>query len=200
MITRPFIVGLGGTTRPGSTSETAVRFALAAASRLGANVRMFDGAALNLPMYAPESSFRSAGAVELVNALRAADGVIIGSPGYHGSVSGLLKNALDYTEDMRADPEVYMENRAVGCIVCAAGPQAIGTTLTAMRSIAHALRGWPTPLGVGLNTSGPRIFDGELCTDESTAAQLRILAEQVMDFATRRRASFGHSDLQRESA
>ena len=29
--------------------------------------------------------------------------IIIGSPGYHGSMSGLIENALDYTEDWRAD-------------------------------------------------------------------------------------------------
>ena len=174
------IVGLGGTTRPGSSSERAVRHALNEAELLGARVRMFSGSELLLPMYAPENPDRSAGATALVEALRQADGVILASPGYHGSISGLLKNALDYTEDMRSDPLVYLERRAVGCIVCAAGWQAVGTTLTAMRSIVHALRGWPTPMGVGINTAAVRAFDaGGACIESSVSVQLQTLAGRV---------------------
>lgn len=186
----PVIVGLGGTTRPGSSSERAVRFTLEQAVALGAEVVMFDGPSLALPMYAPEVPFRTAESLKLIEALRAADGVILGSPGYHGSISGLLKNALDYTEDMREDMEPYFEGRAVGCIVCAAGWQAVGTTLTALRSIVHALRGWPTPLGVGINTAQQKAFDDQgRCVDELVGAQLSMLAEQVVGFATRLQAS-----------
>ena len=40
----PFIVGLGGTTRPLSSSEFATRAVLGAAEALGARTEMFDGA------------------------------------------------------------------------------------------------------------------------------------------------------------
>lgn len=178
------IVGLGGTTRPDSSSERAVRFTLKEAAKLGARVQMFSGSHLLLPMYAPESADRSAGATALVDTLRKADGVVLSSPGYHGSISGLLKNALDYAEDMRGDPLVYLERRAVGCIVCAAGWQAVGTTLTAMRSIVHALRGWPTPMGVGINTAVAKTFDADgNCVDPAVSLQLNALAGQVVGFA-----------------
>ena len=84
----------------------------------------------------------------LVGAVRACDGLIIASPGYHGSVSGLVKNALDGLEDLRDDRRPYLHGRAVGLIVTADGAQAGGSTLAALRSVVHALRGWPTPLGV----------------------------------------------------
>ena len=102
---RPLIVGIGGTTRPGSSSEKALRYALALAEAQGARVQLFDGAGINLPMYTPESSVRSDHAQQMIAALRRANGVIISTPCYHGSVSGLVKNALDYTEDMCKDPE-----------------------------------------------------------------------------------------------
>src|SRR5579862_4075858 len=100
---RPLIVGIGGTTRPGASPEKAVKYALALAGEQGADVELFDGAAINLPMYAPESPIRSENARELIAALRRANGVILSTPCYHGSVSGLVKNALDYTEDMSKD-------------------------------------------------------------------------------------------------
>jgi FMN reductase len=113
--------------------------------------------------------------------------LILASPGYHGSMSGMIKNALDYTEEMRADERVYLEGRAVGCVVCANGWQATGTTLIALRSVVHALRGWPTPLGVGIN-SAEKIFDDAGQCIPSIASQLDIVARQVVAFA---RSSLG---------
>ena len=65
---RPYIVGIGGTTRPGSSSEKALRYALALAEAQGADVELFDGASINLPMYAPESPVRSEGAQRVIPA------------------------------------------------------------------------------------------------------------------------------------
>src|SRR5450755_2894113 len=94
----PHIVGVGGTLRDGSTSERALRLALKAAAEMGATTQIFAGASINLPPYDPSEKHRGAEAKALVEALSGADGVILSSPGYHGSISGLLKNAIDYTE------------------------------------------------------------------------------------------------------
>jgi len=178
----PFVVGIGGTTRPGSSTECALRAALRHAQELGAETRLFGGEALAaLPGYSPEQSERTAGQRDLVEAVRRADAVIFASPGYHGGVSGLVKNAIDLLEDLRADERVYLDGMPVGCIVTAAGWQGCNTTLAAMRSIVHALRGWPTPLGVTLNTAGVKLFDGDgQCLEAQVSASLRTLAEQVV--------------------
>ncbi len=180
---QPLIVGIGGTTRDGSSSERALRISLDAAEALGARTKIFSGSDLILPMYDPAVLERSLNASELVAALRACDGVIITSPGYHGSISGMVKNALDYTEDMNKDPRVYFDGRAVGCIACAYGWQATGSTLNTLRSIAHALRGWPTPMGVAINSAESGFGEDGLCTDEKVNEMLRLLAKQVYDFA-----------------
>jgi FMN reductase len=180
---RPFIVGIGGTTRPGSSSEKALRYALVLAQARGAEVELFDGASINLPMYAPESPDRSEGALRLVAALRRANGVILSTPCYHGSVSGLVKNALDYTEDMSKDPEPYLDGRAVGLIVCGHGWQSTGVVLTAFRSIVHALRGWPTPMGVAINTLVERFDEEGEGVEEPTERQMKIMVGQVIEFA-----------------
>jgi FMN reductase len=121
---------------------------------------------------------------EMLDAVREADGVMISTPGYHGSVSGLIKNALDGLEGLRDDARPYLDGRAVGCIVSADGWQAGGTVLSALRTIVHALRGWPTPLGVTLNPSAGKLFDqaGEL-SDKRDARQIEMMAGQVVEFA-----------------
>lgn len=179
---RPFIVGIGGTTRPGSSTESALRTALRFAEEMGAETVLFGGEALStLDVYSPEQQARSPAQRAIVDAVRRADAVILASPGYHGGVSGLVKNAIDLLEDLRADERVYLDGMPVGCIVTAAGWQGCNTTLGAMRSIAHALRGWPTPLGVTLNTAGVKLFDpAGACLDAQVTASLRMLAEQVV--------------------
>jgi FMN reductase len=176
----PRILGLGGSTREGSTSERALRAALNFAERAGAQTDLLLAGDLELPAYAPERQLQEPRADRLLELVRRADGVVLASPGFHGGPSGLIKNALDHLEELRGDDRPYLDGRAVGCIVCAAGWQATATTLIALRSTVHALRGWPTPLGVTINsTPGPN--GGDPVTGASP--QLEMMVEQVMGFA-----------------
>jgi FMN reductase len=184
--TKPLIVGIGGTTRDGSATELSLLRALQAAENHGARTHAFGGTFLyDLPIYSPHNQERTAEQRQLVEAVRSADGLVVASPGYHGGISGLVKNALDLLEDLNDDRRPYLEGRAVGCIVTAAGWQACGTTLVSLRSVIHALRGWPTPFGATLNAANPIFDDSGACIDERAAGALAIVGRQVFDFASR---------------
>src|SRR3954447_4811430 len=100
----PFIVGFGGTARASSSGEVLASAVLSAAEALGARVQFFGGAALAAPPhFAPENLERTAEKIAFVTAVRSADGLVIATPGYHGGVSGLVKNAIDLLEDLRED-------------------------------------------------------------------------------------------------
>jgi FMN reductase len=182
----PFIVGIGGTTVSPSSTERALRIALDAAAAEGAEVRMFGGAFLaRLPLYTPKAAALSAEEADFVDAVRCADGLIVASPGYHGSVSGLIKNALDLLEETAGDARVYLTGMPVGLIATAYGWQATGGTIAALRAIVHALRGWPTPMAAAVNSSVSR-FDGEGgCGDPAVNAQLALVGQQVVEFLRR---------------
>lgn len=187
------IVGIGGTTKAGSSTEKALVACLAAAEKLGAQIEIIAGTRLaSLPLYSPEESTRTREQQQFVASVRDADGLILATPAYHAGMSGLLKNAIDLLEDLRDERRPYLDGRAVGCIVTAYGWQGAGTTLTSVRTIVHALRGWPTPLGVTLNTAlvdGVALFDDHgRCTDERVQVQFEMLAAQVVEFARRFRA------------
>ncbi len=177
----PLIVGLGGTLRPTSSSQAALGIALGAAGAAGARTELIGAEELGgLPMYDPEQPLVPA-ARRLVDALRRADGVIISSPGYHGSISGLVKNALDYAEELREDDRPYLTGRAVGCVTTAYGWQAAVTTLQSLRTIVHALRGWPTPLGAAINSAECRFAPG-VPVDERVLFQLDTIGREVRVF------------------
>jgi len=179
----PLVVGLGGTTRENSSTEKLVRLVLQAVDQLGGRTIQLSGPELVLPIYAPENPTRGPSAERLIAILRSADAVIIGSPGYHGGISGLVKNALDYTEDMSKDERAYLDGMAVGCIGTGAGWQGANMTLAAIRSVAHSLRGWPTPLGIAVNTAEPVFGPDGVCLNEGLAGQAKVMAAQLLGFA-----------------
>ena len=195
MTLRPFvprIIGIGGTARPNSTSERAVACALRCAENLGATTCLFDGQFISgLPLYVPDRPTRNADELEFVKSVRECHGIIVGTPGYHGCLSGPIKNALDLLEDTARDHKPYLDGRAFGCVVTAYGWQACGTTLVTLRVVAHALRAWPTPFGAALNSSESLFEPDGGCVDEKTEAQLSCVASQVVEFARFRAAGLG---------
>jgi FMN reductase len=181
----PYVVGLGGSLRGGSTTDNVLRLALKVAAAAGARTLHLGGLELNLPMYSPDIAERTPAARRLLDELRKADGIIIGSPSYHGSISGYVKNALDYVEDLHNEPAPYFDGRAVGCISIASGWHGAVSTLEALRSVVHALRGWPTPLGVPIVAPSPLFDASGNCVVAKVQEQIEIMARQVVDFASR---------------
>jgi FMN reductase len=182
------IVGIGGSTSASSVTNRLVAACLGIAAERGAQTESMLGEQLAaLPMFGGDSAANAA-VSRMVEMVRGADCVLIGTPGYHGGMSGLVKNALDHLEFLREDSRPYLDGRAVGVIVAAAGWQACGTTLTSVRSTIHSLRGWPTPFGVTVNSAESfESPDGGL--DPRIEGGLEILAGQMLDFASRRRSA-----------
>jgi len=175
------VLCVGGSTRPGSSSEAALHICAAAAAAAGASVDVIASRDLMFPIYDTETADRDPLAVGFVDAVRAADALIVASPGYHGSMSGMIKNALDHLEDTRNDVRVYLDGMPVGCVAVAYGWQATVSTLHSLRVAVHALRGWPSPLGATINASAGTF-------DEPARFQLETVARQVVEFAGLRRA------------
>lgn len=182
--TAPLVVGIGGTIGGTSSTERALLIALDAAAGQGFRTRMFGGADMaRLPLYDPKAGGRTPEEEAFVAAVREASAIIIASPGYHGSISGVVKNALDLLEETARDPRPYLADVPVGLIATAYGWQATGSTIAALRSIVHALRGWPTPFAAAINSQETKFDDEGGASDPAVIAQLRLVGEQVARFA-----------------
>ena len=181
--TAPLVVGIGGTIGGPSSTERALRIALDAAEREGLATRMFGGADMaRLPLYDPRATARTLDEQAFVTAMRGASAVIIASPGYHGSISGVVKNALDLLEETARDPRPYLADLPVGLIATAYGWQATGSTIAALRSIVHALRGWPTPFAAAINSQETKFDDDGGASDPAVVEQLCRVGQQVARF------------------
>jgi FMN reductase len=178
-------VGIGGTIGGISSTERALRIALDAAGREGFRTRLFGGEDMaRLPLYDPKAVSRTAHEQDFVDTVRGASALIIASPGYHGSISGVVKNALDLLEETARDPaRPYLADMPVGLIATAYGWQATGSTIAALRSIVHALRGWPTPFAAAINSAATKFDDVGGASDPAVVEQLCMVGRQVARFA-----------------
>lgn len=195
--TAPLVVGIGGSIRTRSSGELALRYCLRRAERAGARTELLTAEELQLPMFAPTTT-KDPRADRLVDSVQRADALVIASPAYHAGISGLVKNALDHLEELRdADPP-YLDGRTVGCITTSRGPQAGALTLAALRSVVHALRGWPTPLGVVIDTSTASFGPDDEPVEPTARNQLRIMTDQMLTAVGQRTVAPG-ADAERFS-
>ncbi|WP_326914402.1 NADPH-dependent FMN reductase [Sphingopyxis chilensis] len=94
-----------GSTREGSFNRALGELAAASLEAQGARVTRVDLAAFDLPLYsaALEANAFPAGAVKLKDVFATQDGLLFVSPEYNGSLSPLLKNAIDWASRPTGD-------------------------------------------------------------------------------------------------
>jgi FMN reductase len=179
------VVGVGGTLRRNSSSLGALRRALSAAEEAGAEAELFDLRELGLPMYEPGKTLDDYGPEvrRFIEALREADGVILSTAAYHGTLAGVTKNGLDFTQFLGRDERPYLEGRVVGLISTSGGDRAAANTTDAMVHVVHALRGVVAPQMVTIGGAWKRFDDEGNVTDEGFGRRLDKLGRLVVDMA-----------------
>jgi len=110
--------------------------------------------------------------------LREAQGIILATPEYHGSLTGALKNMLDLmsTEEF--------EGKIVGLIGVAGGQVGAINSLNTMKTICRNLHCWVLPQEVSIAESGRGIGDDGSMNDEALEGRLLNLGRQVVKFAS----------------
>lgn len=182
----PHLVILGGSLSPTSRADRIAAWCARDAVARSAVATCFRGADLEFGFYRPDTdNWRDAGVRRYLEALARADGIVLVSPAYHGTVSGLLKNALDFVNELARAPEPFLDDRPIGCVAVASGDQGAHSTLATLRTIAHALRGWPTPLGLALSGERAAVNGNGEPASARTVAELSVMLDQVLGAARR---------------
>ena len=180
------VVGISGSLRAGSYTRLAVQIALRGAAELGAETRLLDlrdyalmfcNGRVNEETCPPD-------VLRLRSDLRAAQGIILGTPEYHASFSGVLKNALDL---MGFDE---FEGKMLGLVGVSGGRLGAINALSSLRMVGRALHVWVIPEQVSV-AEARQAFDAEgRPRDPRTEGALLEVGRQVARFA------FLHSSAQ----
>lgn len=168
------VVAVAGSLRDGSHTRTSLQVALEGAESTGATTELLDPRQFDLPMYDPDVESQGDGDA-VRQRLRDADGILLGTPMYHGSYSNVLKNVLDYSGFDE------FEHTTVGLLAVSGGSFPI-TALDHLRSVCRALDAWVLPHEAAVPRASSAVEDGEL-TDEKIAERVRVLGARVVHYA-----------------
>ncbi len=176
------IIGISGSLRQRSFNTALLR---AASELLPHEVELEVVDLSPFPLY--NSELDTDGPPEAVRAVEqkiaAADGVLIASPEYNHSYSGVLKNAIDW---ISRPPIRALAEKPVAVI--GASPGRYGTARGQMntRQLLHAIGAYVLPKPELLVTQAPSKFDRDLrLTDEDTIHVYRSVLEAFVSFIHR---------------
>jgi FMN reductase len=175
------LVGIAGSLRDQSYSHQALAIAVGKARDLGAEVTVLDLRQLSLPFCDGSGNYSDYPDVTLMQqAVKSADGLILVTPEYHGSVSGVLKNALDL---MSFDE---LSDKVIGNISVLGG-QANSNALNDLRTIARWVHAWVIPEQVAIGQAWQAFDDNGQLVDEKLAERLDKFVFSLVETAQKLR-------------
>ena len=194
-MSQPKILAFAGSTRTASFNKKLVALAADAARMAGAEVIVVDLRDFALPLF--DQDFEDAkglpdGARKLKALLRANDGFLIASPEYNSSVTGILKNAIDWASRAESDDEPPLAAyRGKVAALCSASPGALGGLrgLVHLRAILGNIGVVVLPDQVCISAAHEAFDDAGTLKDERKSKQVAALARGLVDFLKRLTAS-----------
>ena len=180
------LLGIAGSMRSNSYSFKALEHALKIAkNNYNAEINLFDLRKNRLPIYEPNLNYElikttEKESLQMANALvKWADAIILTSPDYHGSMSGVLKNFLDYFWK-------EFSGKTFGYI-CASHEKGL-TVMEQMRTAVRQCYGWSMPYGI--STSSDDFDDAGNITNKKTLLRIEMLSRDLVYYGKAIRNQF----------
>jgi len=180
------VIAICGSLRPKSTTRKALEIALKGAEESGAETQLIDLREYELIFCdgKEDESGYPPDVARLRDDVRSAHGIIIGTPEYHSSFSGVLKNAID----MMSFKE--FEGKMIGLLGTSGGSLGAINALNGLRTIGRSLHAWVIPEQVSISAASKAFNDDGTLKDTGLEKRVLELGRQVARF------SFLHSSQQ----
>jgi FMN reductase len=173
------IVAICGSLRPGSYTRMALQVALRGARETGAEATLIDLRDYQLifcdgkedESKYPKDVFR------LREEVKGAHGLILGTPEYHGGLSGVLKNALD----LMGFEE--LEGKMIGLVGVSGGTLGAVHALSHLRTVGRALHAWVIPEQAAVSEAWKAFDEKRNLKNPEIEKRLLDLGRQVARFS-----------------
>ena len=181
----PKVLAFAGSTRKESVNKRLARIALQAAKKAGAETTFVDLQDFNIPLYCDDLVAKQGipeGVLEFKQLLNSHNGFFIASPEYNGSLTGVLKNAIDWAT-IKADGEERMScwNGKIAGLV-SASPGGLGGIrgLHHLRTILAGIGTFVLPNHLAVGNSTENLQNEKQITDEKLQLQLESLTREMV--------------------
>jgi len=148
------ILGIGSSLNKRSTSTRILQITLEKSRKYGANVSLLNLREFNLPIFNPNKPRETTSDIIKINKeVNESDAFILATPDYHGSMSGGMKNFLDYYW-------YEFSGKLFGYIV--SSHEKGLTVIDHMRTAVRQCYGWSLPYGLSINSENDFDIDGNI--------------------------------------
>jgi FMN reductase len=189
-MTKPLILGVSGSLRQGAYTLRLVEAALQSAKICGAEVQLLDLRLNQLPLYEASEDYDDHELVNrVIKMVNEADGYIVGSPEYHGCMTGATKNFFDF---------LYREiaGKVFGLVSATGGSNGTGC-FDNMRAAIQYCHGWVLPYNVAATG---RDFDTEgKLTNSKVADRLLRMGRDITTYTPLLLNQFNHDRLEKNA-
>ena len=184
-MTTPKIIAFAGSIRNESVNKRLSKIALQAAEEAGAEVTWVDLADYQMPIYCQDYETEHGlpdSVIEFKELLKRNDGYLIASPEYNGSLTGIMKNTIDWTS-RRAEDEPRMacwDGKFAG--IMAASPGGLGGLrgLSHLRTILAGIGTFVLPNHVAVGNAGTNLVDDVQIADEKLQLAVTNQASELV--------------------
>ncbi|MBS9769609.1 MAG: NAD(P)H-dependent oxidoreductase [Trichodesmium sp. St16_bin4-tuft] len=169
------IVGIGGSLRSSSLSLQALKIVAERVEAIGAEVEILDLGTLKLPFCNGGNEYPEYPDVDKMQQIvKQADGLILVTPEYHGSVSGLMKNALDLMSFEHLDGKV-------AGFISVLGGQSNANALNHLRLILRWVHAWVIPEQIAIGQARNAFSNDGKILDEKLSERFDKFAQSLVE-------------------
>ncbi len=181
-MSQPKILAFAGSTRNDSFNKKLIRIAVDAARAAGAEVTLIDLRDLPMPLYDGDLETASGlpeNAKKFKQLLRDHDGLLISAPEYNSSITGVLKNSIDWASRVESEnePDLICFKGKIASLM-SASPGGLG----GLRGLVH-LRSILGNIGVIVLPDQISISSAHEAFDENGKLKDQKKSKQVSDIA-----------------
>ena len=175
------VMGICGSYDLDSANGRMLELILRECRSIGAETVVWDHGKRPLPLVGAEGSWDNSNVKDFQEMAVSADAYVLSSPEYHGTMSGVMKNSLDWLYSKHTSGKVF-------ALVCTLGGQTSNNTLNHMRIAARWIHGWVIPEQVAVpHIKGAFDEDGELISSDINDRVLSISTSLIENTTKLRR-------------
>ena len=166
-------MGICGTYDLHSANGRILEIILDQCRELGAEVTIWDHGANPLPLVGAQGSWEDENVSQFQSMATDSDAYVLSSPEYHGTMSGVMKNSLDWLYSKHTSGKVFG-------LVSTLGGQSSNNTLNHMRIAARWIQGWVAPEQIAVPHIKKAFDENGNLIDDSIVERISSLADSLV--------------------